>query len=350
MTYKTERYYFYFWMFRVQYRKVLEYQIEKKESFSDIENILRDTNFVDRVQKLLVSLDRIHNVNVAMDAKKFLSCFMMHKFPEMINYTTEREDLSMCLYKCCDSLIFRFTELDDYMKRVEFLLTLGKYKIIFKKFKDQDRLDMLESLILTLLELEDSYKNRDQKFDEDTLKCIKSEIDKTMKRIKQFKGLDILKKYREKELELKKSIEENMKKAFWDTYSNELEKENPNYNVVVPLLTELIGFIEKCVPKNTEFIEDFNERIDIEFIKDLIEEEVITKDELTNTTEYILDTIKSLHSPINDESLEEWRRELRSEESTSKYLIQFFKGAFLRVESILVDKSTFLHTMRNNKH
>ena len=38
--------------------------------------------------------------------------------------------------------------------------------------------------------------------------------------------------------------------------------------VVIPLLKELMGFIEKCVPKNTEFIEEFNERIDIEFIED----------------------------------------------------------------------------------
>lgn len=350
MTNKTERYYFYFWMFRVEYNKVLKYNLHKKESFTDIETILRNDEFVNSVQKLLISLDRIHNVNVAIDAKKFLSCFMMHKFPEMINYTPERDDLSKCLYKCCESLISRFTELDDYMKRVEFLLSLGKYKTVFEKFKDQDRLDMLESLILTLLELEDSYKNRENKFDEDTLKCIKCEIDKTMRRIKQFKGLEVLKSYREKELELKKKIEENMKKAFWDTYSTELEKDEPNYSVVIPLLTELMGFIEKCVPKNTEFIEEFNERIDIEFIQDLIDEEVITKSELTNTTEYIIDTIKKLHSPVNDESLEIWRMQLREEESTSDYLINFFKGAFSRVETILVEKNTFIQTMRNNKH
>ena len=72
-------------MFRVEYKKVLKYELHKKESFTDIETILRNNEFVNSVQKLLISLDRIHNVNVAMDAKKFLSCFMMQKIPEMIN-------------------------------------------------------------------------------------------------------------------------------------------------------------------------------------------------------------------------------------------------------------------------
>ena len=30
MTNKTERYYFYFWMFRVEYKKVLKYNLEKR--------------------------------------------------------------------------------------------------------------------------------------------------------------------------------------------------------------------------------------------------------------------------------------------------------------------------------
>ena len=53
---------------------------------------------------------------------------------------------------------------------------------------------------------------------------------------------------------------------------------------------------------------------------------------------------------INDESLEIWRMQLREKESTSEYLIKFFKGAFSRVETILVEKNTFIQTMRNNKH
>ena len=53
---------------------------------------------------------------------------------------------------------------------------------LFEVFKEQDRLDMLESLIMTLFELERNYSNIDGKYDKDTL-CIKSEIDKTHKRI-----------------------------------------------------------------------------------------------------------------------------------------------------------------------
>ena len=119
-----------------------------------------------------------------------------------------------------------FLHLDNHIKRVEFLITLGRYKLLFEVFKEQDRLDMIESLIVTL-ELERNYENTDGKYDLDTLKYIKSEIDKTLKRIRQFNGLELLQKYRKQETELKKSVEENMKQAFWDIYRAELEKPKP---------------------------------------------------------------------------------------------------------------------------
>ncbi len=85
--------------------------------------------------------------------------------------------------------------------------------------------------------MERNYANIDGKYDADTLKCIKSEIDKTLKRIRQFNGLELLEKYRAKEAHLQKSIQDNMKKAFWDIYKAEQKNLKPNYAVFVPLST-----------------------------------------------------------------------------------------------------------------
>ena len=38
-----------------------------------------------------------------------------------------------------------------------------------------------------------------------------------------------------------------MKKAFWDIYKSELEKPELNYSVFIPLIREVITFVEKCV-------------------------------------------------------------------------------------------------------
>lgn len=342
----SEQYFFYYWLFKVQYSRILKHRLNEKEGFSHIENVIRDKNYIECTRKLLVCLDKIHGVNVNIDAKKFLSAFMMYKFPDMINYEPDRRDLSYKLYNCCEKLVSLFPNLDDHMKRVEFLITLGRYKLLFEVFREQDRLDMLESLIVTLFELERNYKNVDGKYDADTLLCIKSEIDKTHKRIKQFNGVDLLKKYRKREDELQKSISENMQKAFWDIYRTELEKPEPNYAVFVPLIREVITFIEKCVPNNPDFLEEYTDALDIDYIQDVIEEGVIEKTDLDRIVSITLDTIKKLHSAVNDSSLEEWRNELREEENLAKYLIGFFQGSFSRLETIQREKDEFSRMYR----
>ena len=342
----TEQYFFYYWLFKVQYSRILKHRLNEKEGFSHIENVIRDKNYISSTQKLLKCLDKIHGVNVNIDAKKFLSAFMMYKFPDMINYEPERRDLSCKLYTCCEKLVELFPQLDDHIKRVEFLITLGRYKLLFEVFKEQDRLDMLESLIMTLFELERNYANIDGKYDKDTLLCIKSEIDKTHKRIRQFKGNDVLQKYRKREQELQQSINENMKKAFWDIYKSELEKPEPNYSVFIPLIREVITFVEKCVPNNTEFIEEYTDALDIDYIQDIIEEGVIEKTDIERIVAITIDTIKKLHSAVNDSSLEEWRSELRKEENLVKYLIGFFQGTFSRLETIQREKDEFSRMYR----
>lgn len=342
----SEQYFFYYWLFKVQYSRILKHRLNEKEGFSHIENVIRDKNYIECTRKLLVCLDKIHGVNVNIDAKKFLSAFMMYKFPDMINYEPERRDLSCKLYNCCEKLVSLFPNLDDHMKRVEFLITLGRYKVLFEVFREQDRLDMLESLIVTLFELERNYKNVDGKYDADTLLCIKAEIDKTLKRIKQFKGGDLLKKYRKREEDLQKSIGENMQKAFWDIYRTELEKPEPNFAVFVPLIREVITFIEKCVPNNPDFLEEYTDALDIDYIQDVIEEGVIEKGDLDRIVKITLDTIKKLHSAVNDSSLEEWRNELKAEENLAKYLIGFFQGSFSRLETIQREKAEFSRMYR----
>jgi hypothetical protein len=342
----TEQYFFYYWLFKVQYSRILKYRLNEKEGFTEIEDILRKPEFIKSTESLLKCLDKMHGVNVNIPAKNFLSAFMMVRFSDMINYDPERRDLSFKLHHCCEKLVDLFLHLDNHIKRVEFLITLGRYKLLFEVFREQDRLDMIESLIVTLLELERNYENTDGKYDQDTLKCIKSEIDKTIKRIRQFNGLELLEKYRKRETELKTSVEQNMKQAFWDIYRAELEKPKPNYGVFIPLIREVIEHVERCVPNNPDFIEEYTDALDLQYIEDIINEDVIEKCDLDKIVTITIDTIKRLHSAVNDKNIEEWRKQLRNEDDISKYLIGFFQETFTRLNVIYEEKLEFSRTLR----
>ena len=137
-----------------------------------------------------------------------------------------------------------------------------------------------------------------------------------------------------------------MQKAFWDIYRTELEKPEPNFAVFVPLIREVITFIERCVPNNPDFLEEYTDALDIDYIQDVIEEGVIEKGDLDRIVKITLDTIKKLHSAVNDSSLEEWRNELKAEENLAKYLIGFFQGSFSRLETIQREKAEFSRMYR----
>ena len=162
--------------------------------------------------------------------------------------------------------------------------------------------------------------------------------------------MELLQKYRKQETELKKSVEENMKQAFWDIYRAELEKPKPNYSVFIPLIREVIDHVEKCVPNNPDFIEEYTDALDLQYIEDIIDEDVIEKCDLDKIVTITIDTIKRLHSAVNDKNIEDWRKQLRDETDISKYLIGFFQGTFTRLNVIHEEKLAFAKHCVSNRY
>ena len=99
-------------------------------------------------------------------------------------------------------------------------------------------------------------------------------------------------------------------------------------------------------PNNPDFLEEYTDALDIDYIQDVIEEGVIEKGDLDRIVKITLDTIKKLHSAVNDSSLEEWRNELKAEENLAKYLIGFFQGSFSRLKTIQREKAEFSRMYR----
>ena len=340
------KFFFYYWLFRVNYKKLIDSNILNKNNFSDIEKVLRNKNFIRSISLLLKSIANIHNCKLECNTKKILSCIMMYRFPDMINYYPERDDISKKLYKKCEILIKLLSNLDNSLVRLKLILEIPCYLELFDKFKDKDRLDMIESLILTLFELEESYKNKSGSYDEDTLKCIKCEIDKTNKRIEQFNGSELLKKYRKRESEIEESIKTNITKAFWDSYENELNKTPPNLSVVLPLIEDTLNLVNKCVPNNKKFTDELSENIDKDYLKYSIESNITSTTDIRRTIIIIIEAIEKLQSASKDDSLNKWKNDLLHTLKDDNYnigdfLINFFKEAFNRLDEIYNEKIEF---------
>lgn len=94
-------------------------------------------------------------------------------------------------------------------------------------------------------------------------------------------------------------------KAFWDKLEEEYNKKN--YNMIYELLNYLkTVYLKLAASKSSEI----NEILDVSFIKQRMENNAYTPQELVLLGNNVFDLVKTLHAPVYDNELEEHRKSL----------------------------------------
>jgi hypothetical protein len=94
-------------------------------------------------------------------------------------------------------------------------------------------------------------------------------------------------------------------KAFWDKLEEEYNKKN--YNMIYELLNYLKSVYLKLAASKTSEINDI---LDVSFIKQRMENNAYTSEELVLLGNNVFDLVKTLHAPVYDNELEENRKRL----------------------------------------
>lgn len=89
--------------------------------------------------------------------------------------------------------------------------------------------------------------------------------------------------------------------AFWGTFREQL----PSYDHVVPLLIDFAHRYKCLIPNRTDLHEQLAETLDIEFIRQKIDTGVMTADELCRYLRFIVQSIKILESPEEEQAFED---------------------------------------------
>ncbi len=97
--------------------------------------------------------------------------------------------------------------------------------------------------------------------------------------------------------------------AFWDKFDNEFNSKN--YRMLFELLLYLKKIFLKLAPSKKILILDL---LDVEFIKQRIENNAYSNVELLNLSNNLFDLVKSIHAPVYDEDLEKYRKETNKED------------------------------------
>jgi hypothetical protein len=344
----------YFWRLRRTFKKFLSDAIPY--DYITLEKLLGSRDFLSVSQqllRLLVSDNRMINT------KKFLSIYMITTEPGTINFfpdTSEQTSLERNLYNISmrlkGYLHTIFNEENRFYKKFliyRFNESLLEYYKLFDEWREIDRLAIIESLIHTIFELE-AYEDTligTEQYDDTTIEHINIEKEKTLERLRDMKGLELLEKYRNAEKDLEMRIRENVYKAYWHSLSADLSKSPPDYLALIPLLEEVIRFIGKCTVNNDRLLKEVIETLDLDYLKQKIIDGVMSHTDILHIVNYIVDTLKQLQGKDRDKDLEAWKVQLNIdfyEKLLPKFFVDFFKETFHRFEEIIQLSDAFRAT------
>lgn len=328
-------------------KKFKSYNLFDKKEYSDIAKIIINKTFVSITETILKILE--YNIQV----KDFLSIFMICENPMVINFSLEDIDESSqeyILYNLCQTirkLLYKLINTDN-LNYFRFLVThlnnyINRYKLLFNSWKREDRKVMIECLIVSYFELEDFEKDlKGSLIEETTQRNIDIEKEKIIKRLEGLDGIDIFEKVKSERSEFMKDLEskikDNVYKAYWDSINSKLDNDPPEYLVLIPMLEEILNYINKLTPNNRSILNEAINTFDIPYIEHKIKNNVMDASDVRDIMVYTISIIKKLQSASEDKDTNEWEQSLLNSlmsEPLNKILINFFQNCFERFERIL---------------
>lgn len=319
-------------------------------------------------EKELIKLSKIFlyylTDNNKYSPNKFLTCFLISKhYKEIFDNFDDQEklliEISSNLVKATNNLLNNMnkycTKGCDVSYNLEYLRSenkeliefINKYYSYFDKWKKTDEIKLINNLIKAYWELEINIfhaenDNQHVKTETNTLEnnkkilTIQKEQGEIINKIKQIGGEDGIQHFNnfvpvffdEKYFNnLFKQITDNYHKAYWDILRQELE--NNDFNGVLKILKEIKTLFKNLLPNSNKFHIELDEYMDIDFIAQLINNNVFDKNNLDGIVSYIISNLKKLQSPSDDKDTENWEKEVKEildkGESYANFLPSFFK-------------------------
>ena len=319
------------------------------DSFNDIMILISNKEVINNTKKLL---SKILYKNNNVYEKKFLSSYMIIKNNHVVlTKETELEkkliDLSKNITRIIKSIINSKNNIEMSINIKIFNKIYENYILTFDLWKEQDKINMINNLSLMYFDLEADKQKRYQNIDDETNKVfidnIINEQQKLVNKIEMIGGkeaidyLNSLKKeideYKNNIKELYSSIDYNMHEAYWNSIRLQLNKNPPNFGIIINLLSELKEMLLNCNPKLKN---ELDENIDIEFIQEMLNRGVIDDKYIRSISNYIINKVKDIQSEEYDKELSVWTMDINKLFDKgikyNEYFPMFFRYIFESIE------------------
>lgn len=289
---------------------ILKNNLQLNKNFDELSRRIQDKSLLKIVSIFLYRINRYFNVYKSdISSRVFLSSFMISYFPEIVlssNTNVEKE-----LFKSANLLINITKKLNTNKFMMQ--IYLHKFKQIFNnfnalfnlwKFVDKENLiEMLARRYNSINKTIDFIKN-ESKFDDkvktESLEILETQLVDIYNKAKKIQINDNVFKNYDK---LINSVKNNMNKAYWDKLTLEIMEEK--YDMVIDIINDLIKSICSFIPDKTNIHKEIRQNVDIEIIKQLIDNKVFSINSLYEYSNSLFKWIVYLSAPARQKDFEQ---------------------------------------------
>jgi len=312
------------------------------------------------------------NSNIIEITKKFMACFLLYKCDnDIIINKTEYNDNLKDLVKKININLVNINKTADLCTIMKLVNNINDYINIYNKWSRLDKrintyigLHMYYRNKISLLEMgnnsnsnnsnsnnsNSNNSNSNSNIADLLVSNINSEQLNIEKNIEYMNdNIELALFRREKDnIDYYKNIDIEL---YWIDIRYRLSKTNPDKLVLVELLDKTKILIKNCIPNRIDLHNDIDTNIDIDFITQFMENDIIDHNFFNNTIKFIFDYIEKLQCPSEDKKLENLKKkcleELNNKIFYRDFIPMFFRDIFNRLETIIEGRKDFMEFTNN---
>ena len=230
---------------------------------------------------------------------------------------------------------------------VTHVIAVRKFTKIFNVWKAIDKKSILDHMCYNYSELSNCKNmidmDENSEYKEQILKYVKDQQTKIRRHIEELAGKDefdkVMASYRPVKLSCTyNQMREIMQKAFWDKITEDLSKSPPDHKHVLVLFDDVKTSIRSFIPRRADLHTEMDTAVDIDFINQMIVNNVFDHKDLLQVLEYLVKMIRKLEPPIEDKDTDEWLEQVTLDCQYKKpwkdIIPKFFKKMFSKIEGI----------------
>lgn len=340
--------------------------ISNKQDFDEFTQIIQKKDLLQKVKQTLelISLIVKYESNLKFNSRIFLTAFLFKDFKNQVlfddlsndnSHTNNNQDsnqsLDQIIYELSVNLVNNFESINkniSFPRLKLFYELLESYMKIFNDWKEQDLEKILYSLTISYYDLENviTKLEREENITESDLEYINilknNQLD-LREKISQLNGIDYFNQFRLVNLNpnpiMINQIKQSLNQAFWDILIQELDSKPPIYTQLLKILSEIRDLFCQFVPNRNDIQQEIKERIDIELLSNMINNNAFEDQDLYNLTEYIISLVKRFQPPDMDDKVNEWEKEMQKqfnqEFKYSDFLVIFLQSVYNMIHTII---------------